>query len=217
MGIRMKRQRGQSLLEVLVALGLAVAGVLGVLALVTRATGLNRVTTDQYIASYLALEGMELARNLFDHAYLAEALSNPGSQDFYGWAGSNCVVSPCTDLPSLNNPKVYQIDYDDESLTGASCGFSPNWVPTQSAVSSLMSSCSGVDFMLIDSVKGAYGYNPGGAQSKFKRAIIIDYPAEYSGAALNLDYRVTSAVSWESRGGSFTVQLQDHFMPWRVP
>jgi hypothetical protein len=24
-------------------------------------------------------------------------------------------------------------------------------------------------------------------------------------------------VGWKSRGGSFVVQLQDHFLPWRIP
>lgn len=211
-------RKGQSLLEVLVALGLAVAAVLGILALVTRATGLNRVTTDQYIASYLASEGIELVRNLFDHAYLVEADQNPGIQDFYGWAGSQCIIPGGCTLNSTWGHRVYIIGYDEQALTPVACGLSGTSVPTQSAVAGLMSSCtdSAFKYLSFDSTTGEYSYNAG-APSKFKRAIIIDYPPEYNDAALNLDYRVTSAVSWESRGGSFVVQLQDHFMPWRIP
>lgn len=210
-------QKGQSLLEVLVALGLSVAAVLGVLALVTRATGLNRVSTDQYVASYLALEGMELVRNLFDHSYLEEALLNPNSQDFYGWAGSRRIL-PGPVLPP-GDYGVYVIDYNDTVLTPISCLMSPSaTMPTQSEILGLMSSCTDPDFgfLLFDASTGVYSHDSGSA-SKFKRVIIIDYPPEFNSAKVNLDYRVTSAVGWESRGGSFVVQLQDHFLPWRVP
>ena len=54
--------------------------------------------------------------------------------------------------------------------------------------------------------------------TKYKRIIVIDDPPEFSTAgAYHLEYRVTSAVGWRSRGGEYVIQLQDHFLPWRVP
>jgi Tfp pilus assembly protein PilV len=57
---------GQLLIEMLVALGILTIGFLGVTALLSRALGLNRVVADNYIATYLAAEGIEITKNILD-------------------------------------------------------------------------------------------------------------------------------------------------------
>jgi len=195
-------ERGQSMVEMLIALSIIGVSLLGILALVNRSLGLNRVNTEQYIATYLAAEGIEVVKNLFDHSYLVQP---SGTNNFYGWAGSGALA-----------PGVYEVGYKDIVLVGPGCAV-PN-PPDQPKVLNLFKTCNGLNF--LDFLNGFYDYSGGGTPTKFKRAIIIDCPTEFSGectAGKNLDYRVTSAVFWQSRGGEFVVQLQDHFLPWRTP
>ncbi len=57
---------GQLLIEMLVALGILTVGFLGVMSLLSRAIGLNRVVADNYTATYLAEEGIEIVKNILD-------------------------------------------------------------------------------------------------------------------------------------------------------
>lgn len=57
---------GQLLIEMLVALGILTIGFLGVTTLLSQALGLNRVVADNYTATYLATEGIEIFKNILD-------------------------------------------------------------------------------------------------------------------------------------------------------
>ncbi len=57
---------GQLLIEMLVALGILTVGFLSVTTLLSRALGLNRTITDNYTATYLATEGIEVTKNILD-------------------------------------------------------------------------------------------------------------------------------------------------------
>ena len=188
---------GQSLIEMLIAISIVTVALLGILVLVNRAVGLNRVTADHYTGTYLAAEGIELVKNLFDKKFLESAA---GSRSFYGW--------------SSIQPGVYYMSYDDLSVKTSRCSISGE--PTQSSVRDLLFSCQSRDIILYKSANGFLKHDQTAEPSKFKRVIIVDKPSQYSGP-LNLEFRVTSAVGWETRGGKFVVQLQDHFLPWRLP
>lgn len=58
---------GQSLVEVMVAITILTVGFLGMSGLLSQSLALNRVTTNQVTATYLASEGVEIAKNLIDH------------------------------------------------------------------------------------------------------------------------------------------------------
>lgn len=63
----MKSSRsGQALLESIVAASVLVVGFLSIVGLLSRSIGVYRVTTDQYNASFLASEGVEIVKNLID-------------------------------------------------------------------------------------------------------------------------------------------------------
>lgn len=79
---------GQTLIEAMIAIGLLTIGFLGIVALINRSIGLNRVVSDSYVATYLAAEGIEVTKNLIDANYLQ------GRPFFTGF--SSCVTSPCT-------------------------------------------------------------------------------------------------------------------------
>jgi prepilin-type N-terminal cleavage/methylation domain-containing protein len=64
--IRRAGRRGQALIEVLVAISILAVGFMGIVTLLARALSLNRVVADNYTATYLASEGIELTKNIID-------------------------------------------------------------------------------------------------------------------------------------------------------
>lgn len=58
--------QGQIIVEALIAITVAVVGLLGVFSFLSQSLGLNRTVADRYIATYLAAEGIELVKNLAD-------------------------------------------------------------------------------------------------------------------------------------------------------
>jgi Prokaryotic N-terminal methylation motif len=72
---------GQTLIEAMVAVTLLTVGFLGISSLLSQSLALNRVTANQLTATYLAAEGIEVAKNLIDHdVYLQIA-----TQGTIGW------------------------------------------------------------------------------------------------------------------------------------
>ena len=203
------------MVEMLVAISIISVSLLGILALVSRSLGLNRVTTEQYIATYLAAEGIELTKNFFDHSYLATQTGSPPQNAFYGWQGTNGV--------DALQPGIFYLDADDGVFRAvpqtANCVIA--FPPTKEAVSQFFKLCGVASLPFLDfTPQTGYRYLGNTAPTKFRRVIIIDEPNEAQPATPGLptlDYRVTSAVGWESRGGEFVVQLEDHFLPWRIP
>lgn len=57
---------GYLLIEVMVAISLLTIGLLGILRISSNAIGLNRIVSDQFIANYLAIEGIEVVKNIID-------------------------------------------------------------------------------------------------------------------------------------------------------
>lgn len=79
-----KKNEGQLMLEAMIAVTIAVMGILGFLTLLSNSVGLNRVVTDQYIGNYLAAEGVEVVKNMID-SNVQEG--NPWNQGFLPPAG----------------------------------------------------------------------------------------------------------------------------------
>jgi hypothetical protein len=70
------------LVEALVAMGILVVAVFAVYSLLTRSTSLNRVVSQQYVATYLASEGLELVKNITDSNLMRCGLAwNYGATD----------------------------------------------------------------------------------------------------------------------------------------
>ncbi len=70
----MKNSRnGQALLESIVASSVLVIGFLSVVSLLSRSLSIYRITVDQYNASFLASEGVEIIKNLVDAGAIRSA------------------------------------------------------------------------------------------------------------------------------------------------
>ncbi len=93
-GYERRGRRGQALLEAIIAGGVLTVGFLGLLALLARSLSVNRVVADNYVASYLAAEGIETVKNMIDANVLQHNAWNNGFRD-----------------------GVYEVAYDSRSLT----------------------------------------------------------------------------------------------------
>jgi type II secretory pathway pseudopilin PulG len=60
-------KKGQSLIEVIVALAILTAGFLGILTLLAQSIHISKTISNETTATYLAAEGLELSKNLIDH------------------------------------------------------------------------------------------------------------------------------------------------------
>ncbi len=157
----MNKQKGYFLVESMVAMTLLVIGFLGILALLSNSIALNRVVSDQFIANYLAMEGVEIVKNIIN---------------------SNAIQGkPWNE--NINNGS-FEVDYASSQVESDQ-----------------------KRRLLFDSTNGRYGYQSG-TQTAFTRTIDI----EFIGSD---EVRVNSLVKWSGRGGSFEINLENHFFNWR--
>src|SRR3989344_980890 len=72
--IKFKNKSGQMIVEAMIAISIATAGLFGVMALLSKSIGLNRVIANHYIANNLAAEGIEIIKYKIDKNYLSGGL-----------------------------------------------------------------------------------------------------------------------------------------------
>lgn len=86
--MRITERKGQMLIETMVALSMVVIGMLGLLALLSQSIGINKVVSDQYVASYLAAEGIELVKQVVDN----NVMDGNGFNEGLTGCGTGCSV-----------------------------------------------------------------------------------------------------------------------------
>ena len=72
--LRLKRQNGFSLLEVMVAISIVTVGLGGAMALITMSFSAGAASTERLIAANLAQEGIEVVRNIRDINYSSDSV-----------------------------------------------------------------------------------------------------------------------------------------------
>ena len=114
---------GQLMIEAMVALSMLTLGMIGIFALLSSSLGFNKISTDEYIASNLAAEGIEIVRNIID----ANLMSGSRQWNSNGVSGINEDTEGDyndTELqPSLNrfikfdpSLKVYNYDSGEDTI-----------------------------------------------------------------------------------------------------
>jgi len=103
-------ERGYFLIETAVALSLLTVGFLGIMVLVSRSIGLNNVARDQFVANYLAMEGIEVSKNLIDANYVQD---KPWNQGFCENSEGDYEVA--YDSVNLETNQNRQITFDQNS------------------------------------------------------------------------------------------------------
>lgn len=75
-------EKGQLIVELMVAVGVLTAGFGGIFALMNRSLSLNRTVSNNYIGTYLAMEGIEVVKNILDANALQSGVAwNAGFAD----------------------------------------------------------------------------------------------------------------------------------------
>lgn len=91
-----RQNQGVFLVELMIALSVTVVSILAMLGLLSRSLSLNRAISNDYIATYLAAEGIEIVKNIIDTNKLENAV----------W------------IEDLNEGS-YEPDYTDDSLSSS--------------------------------------------------------------------------------------------------
>jgi hypothetical protein len=183
---KIRSRKGQSLVEALVALSILMVGLMGILTLLSRSFFIERTTSDETKATYLASEGIEIAKSFIDHdVYLGLATNNAAG----GW-GTCFNFTPGT--PGAPTSFSYELDY-----TTVNCPASPNFAG---------------DPLMFDPATGLYSYagpyvgTP--VKTTFVRTITIIKPSPY-------EIDVQSTVTWSSGSiTNQSLTLEDHFYDW---
>lgn len=97
--------KGQLIVEAIIAITFLIIGVLTFFGLLAQSMGYYRIISDQYTATYLAAEGIEVAKNIIDSNYLQKLPWNQGVM-----AGDYEVDYKTTSLSQLNQNRYLRID-----------------------------------------------------------------------------------------------------------
>jgi len=95
-----KKNLGFTLIEIMVAISVFSVGILGVYALVPAAIFLGAENSDRFVASQLALEGLEIVRNIRDSNWL-EQTNTPSN--LWDEGLDNCSAGCEADYTALQN------------------------------------------------------------------------------------------------------------------
>lgn len=182
-------RKGQTLVEALIAVSILTVGFLGIVALLSKSFFISRATSDEVTATYLAAEGVELAKSIVDH-------------DVYSGTWDACFGL------ALGQTKSYEFDYSVLASPGAAC----------SSLNSDLFTGGGTPIEFSPATY-SYGYKFPSAQrpiqTKFSREIRVSLPTASNGNEIV----VRSIVRWPvwplGAVVSQNITLEDHFYRWK--
>jgi prepilin-type N-terminal cleavage/methylation domain-containing protein len=187
-----QRNRGFTLVEVLVAISIFTVSILALMAVLTQGIAQTNYAKTKIIATYLAQEGIEYMRNMRDTFVLYNPTSGQVGWDLFNTKITGAPAS-CT-LPAgcfFNADNLFTIRPQTiTQMTLTACGAS---CPT----------------LLYDSATGSYGYTPTGSTitSSYTRKIKFDI--------INAnETKVFSTVSWIQSSGNFRVTFSENLFNW---
>ena len=182
-------RRGQTLVEALVALSILTMGFIGIISLLSRSFQLNRTASDDTQATYLAAEGIEIAKNIIDYDV------------YYGFRQSTSTNDwGCSFNLSSGQSADYELDYTKVVSSLSGCGAAPGKVSSAAQAQAA--------HLYFNPSTTLYTYNSfaPAVQSDFTRDIRITNDGE--------DLNVQSIVKWTSGSLSNTITLEDYFYNW---
>ncbi|MBU1090026.1 prepilin-type N-terminal cleavage/methylation domain-containing protein [Patescibacteria group bacterium] len=206
MFVKIKSRKGETLVEVLVALVLLVVGALSALRLLGLASINNQITKERVIATNLAREGLEAVRNIRDTSWLRFA-----GERRLCW--NNLDASSCLDDDSdgiPNDPIIHQKNY---LAKFNNTNF--RWELDATDLTSRLNLGDGLDaddlkYRLQLNANGVYNHDAAGTDTIYFREIYTEYiePDQSLAADESANIlRVTSKVEWIDRGKISDVTL----------
>jgi hypothetical protein len=184
--LRAAARQGQSVVELMMAIGMLTFGLLGLIGLLAQSLYIDKVDSNSTIGVYLAEEGIEITKNLIDHAVYAY-LQNPPQGLGWGSCEDGSSWESCFGASGGD----FEVDY---TTVG-----SPNiYVPDH--------------HLKFDPVTGLYSYNPSPADKPVATSYVREVkvtPIFLAGSDYE-GFEVQSIVTW----GSQSVALEDEFYNW---
>jgi hypothetical protein len=180
-------RRGQTLVEALVALSVLTVGFVGIVSLLAKSFQQNRTAADDTQATYLAAEGIEIAKNIIDYD-LYYGLSIPPAGSVNDW---QCSFG----LNEGQSPVDYALEYDT--------------TPSPVCATTLTPMQPGNNKLYFNPNTDLYTYDDIYTPTDFTRDVYVSVPA---GSPNELDVR--SVVTWTNGLLSNTISLEDHFYDW---
>ncbi len=188
--VHSKYREGQSLIEVMLIVVLITAVIAGSVGFLVQAYSITQLVSDQTTATYLSMEGIEVAKNILDGGY----------QKTGSW---NSALANTGENITQNVANCYQLDYESAGFeNGVTCG-----------------NLLGEKFLKFDPATNHYGYfsqqdasvNAVETPQQFQRRI------EITPIGAN-EIKAVSVVNWQSRrcqSGGCELRLEDYFYNWR--
>lgn len=109
------QNKGQILIEVMVALSVVVIAFSGILGLLGTSVALTTTISDRYIGTYLAAEGIEIVKNIIDENYYRNSAFNAGLIDGVYYMDylttSNTTNSVSVEMNLKYNPATQRYSY----------------------------------------------------------------------------------------------------------
>ncbi len=200
--------RGQSLIELLVAMVVIMIGLTAAASFVFSNIRLQEISSDRVIATNLAREGVEYAKALRDSNWLAGNAFNAGMS-----AGSGATADYSA-VPYVNTSGVFQ-NFD----------FTPNTIGTDTNYTKIVRSSTAAGLGMY--IQGAPGGVPvTGTSTSFLRMVefgpicadgvqIGVNGVDCTGHGVQTGVHVTSTVVWTKRGTQRSSVIVDELYDWR--
>ncbi len=203
----LKSRKGETLVELLVAITFLTVGALSAVRLMGLANINNQITKERVVATNLAREGLETVRSIRDTNWLRFA-----GERRRCWNNSDSTECKDTDSDGapdepIQHQKSYIIKFNSTNY---------RWELDSTALSVRLNLRDGVDSddpkyrLQIDASDGLYNHDPAGTDTIYFREIYTEYlDADQSLAAdetANI-LRITSKVEWYDRGKISDVTL----------
>jgi prepilin-type N-terminal cleavage/methylation domain-containing protein len=188
-----QKNKGFTLVETLVAIGVLVVAVTGTLTAVQSGLRDSTIAKDEVVAFWLAQEGMEYIKNIRDQNILFSLNEVSNGRDARHWLFgiSELPTDKCWFGGSGTAQKTCSIDSTVGGVTG-------------------ITNCSGgagtCEFVRQDSATGRYGYNSSWPATYFKREIQL-IPI----AGVTDEIIISETISWTNRGTPHTFTVTESF------
>jgi len=121
---------GQTIVEAMVAISIALVGLLGVLSLVSASLAFTNDASQKFVATYLAAEGIEIAKNIIDtNVANGRTTWNEGLVD-NGFYETSAASSYLSSLPEGTQPRKLSMSSDGEYGYGGGYNISTPYART---------------------------------------------------------------------------------------
>lgn len=217
-------KKGFSLIETIVAILIMTGGIIGVYSAIQNVSALAKDSNTRLQASFLALEGAEIVRNIRDNNYKLRDQDVPGFDkwDRYIREGEKeTVVYPKIDLSTFD----LRMPVGDDNF-GANCPsirdivLNGDYESKKKCYEDIYNDKFGIfNFLRLDD--GKYSYNPSGEETGFKRLVLVS-PFEggaYSNVMPGSEMAMTinSVVIWKYHDSIRWVIVTTNLFDWQDP